>query len=246
MPADPGFRPSLGLRTNTCRYMTISDMKRKQTITAVLVGSLLMPMTTAGQVPAQPVATAARTVAQQLPVVPTGPMTATTRTAAAVRASRVAQRAAASGLTSTTAGAASARSTAVVGYLWTANNQAIPDATVQLRNTLTGNIEFFTHTNAVGEFTFNNVAGGSYVIEYAAEQGGNLLALGHPFTVAPGETVATFVRMSNALPIIIPDMAGNVAASAIQSAASAGVTAVVTPIAPVVETPPPPPASAAR
>jgi hypothetical protein len=127
-----------------------------------------------------------------------------------------------------------------VGYLWTANNAAIPDATVQLRNTVTGQIEFFTQSNALGEFTFNNVAGGSYVIEYAAEQAGSVLALGHPFTVAPGETVATFVRMSNALPALLPDLTGNVAASAIQGAASAGVTAVVTPIAPVVEAPPPP------
>ncbi len=140
-----------------------------------------------------------------------------------------------------TAGSAgSARSTSVVGYLWTANNAAIPDATVQLRNTVTGQVEFFTQSNAVGEFTFNNVAGGSYVIEYATDQAGSVLALGHPFTVAPGETVATFVRMSNALPALIPDLTGNVAASAIQTAASAGVTAVVTPIAPVVEAPPPP------
>lgn len=223
--------------------MTIDDMKRKQLVAVMAAASLLMPIATFGQArpPLPPVSTAARAVSQQLPVVPTGPMTATTKTAAAIRASRAAQRAAASGLT--TAGAASARSTSVVGYLWTANNTAITDATVQLRNTVTGQIEFLSQTNAVGEFTFNNVAGGSYVIEYASEQAGSVLALGHPFTVAPGETVATFVRMSNALPVFIPDVAGNVAASAVQSAASAGVTAVVTPIAPVVEQPPAPTSS---
>lgn len=220
-------------------------MKRKQLVAAVASASLVLPIASFGQVrpPVPPVSTAARAVSQQLPVVPaaTGPMTATTKTAAAIRASRAAQRAAASGLT--TAGAASARSTSVVGYLWTANNAAISDATVRLRNMVTGQIEFFSQTNAVGEFTFNNVAGGSYVIEYASEQAGSVLALGHPFTVAPGETVATFVRMSNALPVFIPDVAGNVAASAVQSAATAGVTAVVTPIAPVVEAPPAPTSS---
>lgn len=218
-------------------------MKRKQLVAAVASASLVLPVASFGQVrpPVPPVSTAARAVPQQLPVVPTGPMTATTKTAAAIRASRAAQRAAASGLT--TAGAASARSTSVVGYLWTANNAAISDATVQLRNTVTGQIEFFSQTNAVGEFTFNNVAGGSYVIEYASDQAGSVLAVGHPFTVAPGETVATFVRMSNALPVFIPDVAGNVAASAVQSAATAGVTAVVTPIAPVVEAPPAPTSS---
>lgn len=204
--------------------MTISDMKLKKTLASALAAVIILPGVLG---------------AQARPPVPTGPMTATTKSAAAIRASRAAQMNAARGA-ATGAGAASARSTSVVGYLWTANNSAIPNATVQLRNTVTGQIEFFTQSNAVGEFTFNNVAGGSYVIEYASEQAGSVLALGHPFTVAPGETVATFVRMSNALPIFIPDVTGNVAASVIQSAASAGVTTVVTPIAPVVDAPPAP------
>lgn len=210
--------------------MTISDMKLKKALSALLSLAVLLPAAVIAQ------GQAASTVVRQ--ALPTGPMTATTKSAAAIRASRAAQMNAARG--AATAGAASARSTSVVGYLWTANNAAIPDATVQLRNTVTGQVEFFTQSNAVGEFTFNNVAGGSYVIEYASEQAGSVLALGHPFTVAPGETVATFVRMSNALPALIPDLTGNVAASAVQSAASAGVTAVVTPIAPVVEAPPAP------
>ncbi len=218
-------------RTISCRYMTISDMKLKKALSALLSVAVLFPAITIAQ------GQAASTAARQ--VLPTGPMTATTKSAAAIRASRAAQMNAARGA-ATAGSAASARSTSVVGYLWTANNAAIPDATVQLRNTVTGQIEFFTQSNAVGEFTFNNVAGGSYVIEYATEQAGSVLALGHPFTVAPGETVATFVRMSNALPALLPDLTGNVAASAIQGAASAGVTAVVTPIAPVVEAPPPP------
>jgi len=211
--------------------MTISDMKLKKALSALLSVAVLFPAVTIAQ------GQAASTAARQ--VLPTGPMTATTKSAAAIRASRAAQMNAARGA-ATAGSAGSARSTSVVGYLWTANNAAIPDATVQLRNTVTGQVEFFTQSNAVGEFTFNNVAGGSYVIEYATDQAGSVLALGHPFTVAPGETVATFVRMSNALPALIPDLTGNVVASAIQTAASAGVTAVVTPIAPVVEAPPPP------
>jgi hypothetical protein len=221
-------------RTNSCRYMTIRDMKLKKHLAAAFAVVSLLPGVLAAQAQA-PVAGAVRAIPKSLP---TGPMTATTKSAAAIRASRAAQMNAARG--AATGAAASARSTSVVGYLWTANNSAIPNATVQLRNTVTGQVEFFTQSNAIGEFTFNNVAGGSYVIEYASEQAGSLLALGHPFTVAPGETVATFVRMSNALPVFIPDVTGNVVASAIQSAASAGVTTVVTPIAPVVQTPPAP------
>lgn len=218
-------------RTNSCRYMTISDMKLKKALSALLSVAVLFPAITVAQ--GQSAATAARQA------LPTGPMTAATKSAAAIRASRSAQMNAARGAAAAgTTGAA--RSTSVVGYLWAANNSAIPDATVQLRNTVTGQVEFFTQSNALGGFTFNNVTGGSYVIEYATGNAGSVLALGHPFTVAPGETVATFVRMSNALPALIPDLTGNVVASAIQSAASAGVTAVVTPIAPVVDAAPPP------
>lgn len=211
-------------------------MSSRKLVAAALLGFLMMaPIATRAQV-GQAVTRTARAAQAQLPIVPTGPLTATTKAAAAVRASRIAQANAASGAAGA-AGAAGAKSTSVVGYLWTANNAAIGDASVQLRNTVTGQIDMITRTNSVGEFVFNNVDTGSYVIEYASDSATKLMALGHPFTVAPGETIATFVRMSSALPAILPDVAGNVAASAVQTAASAGITTVVTPIAPVVEQP---------
>lgn len=219
-------------------------MSSHKWIAVALLGVVSMaPVTVLAQL--QPaVATTARAAQAQLPILPTGPLTATTKAAAAVRASRMAQASAARGAAGA-ASAAGARSTSVVGYLWTANNAAISDATVQLRNTVTGQVEMFTRTNSVGEFIFNNVDTGSYVIEYTSDTVGRLAALGHPFTVAPGETIATFVRLSSALPVILPDVAGNVAASALQTVASAGVTTVVTPIAPV-EVQPPPPTSGVR
>ncbi len=222
--------------------MTISDTKLRKALIAAMLCVLLVPTALSAQAQA-PATTAGRQAVQQLRVLPTGPMTATSKAAASIRAARAAQLDAARG--AATGAAASARSTSVVGYLWTANNSVVTDATVQLRNTVTGQIEMFTQTNSLGEFTFNNVVGGSYVIEYASEQAGSLLAVGHPFTVAPGQTLATFVRMSNALPIIIPDFARNVAAAALQAAASSGVTTVLTPLSPVVD-PPPPPASPIR
>lgn len=217
--------------------MTISDMKF-QKLTAIIAVSCIATM----QLPllAQerpPVTTVARAGQGQVSVLPTGPLTATTKAAAAVRASRLAQAAAAS---SAAAGTTAARTTSVIGYLWTANNAAMPDAAVQLRNTVTGQVEMLTKTNSIGEFLFENVDTGSYVIEYATDTAAsNILAIGHPFTVAPGETVATFVRMSNAVTVFIPDVASNVATSAVQAAAGAGVTTVVTPITPVAEQPPP-------
>lgn len=209
--------------------MTIYDMKLHKLLSALVVGA----------VAAAPVLV----LAQPTPVA-TGVSRLGTRTAQAVRAARAAQSNAARAAATATTGAASnaaARATSIVGYLWTANDTAIGDATVQLRNTVTGQVEALTRTNGVGEFIFNNVDGGSYVVEYAADQAANsLLALGHPFTVAPGQTVTTFIRMSNVIPALIPDAVGNVAAAAVQGATSAGVTAVVSPIAPVVEQPPAP------
>lgn len=219
-------------------------MSSHKLVAVALLGVVAMaPVVVQAQV--QPaVTTAARAAQAQVPIVPTGPLTATTKAAAAVRASRMAQANAASGAAGA-ASAAGARSTSVVGYLWTANNAAISDATVQLRNTVTGQIDLVTRTNSVGEFIFNNVDTGSYVIEYTSDVAGRMMALGHPFTVAPGETIATFVRLSSALPAILPDVASNVAASALQTVASAGITTVVTPIAPV-EIQPPPPSSGVR
>lgn len=209
--------------------MTIYDMKSHKPL-----GVLLAVLLAAGP---------AIVVAQQPPVA-TGVSRFATRTAQAVRAARAAQTSAARAAATATTGAATnavAKATSVVGYLWTANDTAIGDATVQLRNTVTGQVEALTRTNGIGEFIFNNVDGGSYVVEYAADQAASqLLALGHPFTVAPGQTVVTFVRMSNVIPALIPDAVSNVAAAAVQGATSAGVTAVVTPIAPVVEQPPAP------
>jgi hypothetical protein len=182
---------------------------------------------------------------------PTGPLSALSRTAPLVRASRAA--ASASRGAGTAAASAASRATAVTGYLWTANNSPITNATVQLRNTVSGQVEMVTKTNNVGEFLFSDMKGGSYVIEYvggageatataAASNASSVIAVGSPFSVAPGETVATFVRTLNNVPIFIPDLASNVATSAVQTAASAGVTAVVTPLAPAA----PEPASAVQ
>lgn len=211
--------------------MTVADMRKTLAI-SVLGGAI---------------AAAAVSLAAQVPP-PTGPMSGITKAASAIRASRAA--ASASRGAGTAAAGGASRATAVTGYLWTANNSPISNATVQLRNTVTGQVEMYTKTNAVGEFLFSDMKGGSYIIEYvsgagetaataAASNAGGVIAVGSPFSVAPGETVATFVRTLNNVPLFIPDLASNVAASAVQTAASAGVTAVVTPLAPV----PPPAAS---
>lgn len=87
----------------------------------------------------------------------------------------------------------------VVGYVYTANNSVVVDAQVQLRATVGGGVAAVTRTNATGEFTFDRITPGAYVIELVNPTG-SVTALGHPFTVAAGETVATFVRIGDMLP----------------------------------------------
>jgi hypothetical protein len=217
--------------------MTIEYMTKRTLVVVVGLSFLMSPGTLLAQV-GTAAATAVRTA------VPTGPMSAVTKAAALVKASKAA--AAASRGASTAASSGASRASAVTGYLWTANNSPIQNATVQLRNTVTGNVDMYTKTNAVGEFLFTDMKGGSYVIEYvgsasetvatgaatqAASNASGIMAVGSPFSVAPGETVATFVRSINNVPMFLPDLASNVAQSAVQTAAQAGVTAVVTPIA---------------
>jgi len=170
---------------------------------------------------------------------PTGSMGALTKAASAVRSSRAAALAG-KGL-STGSGASLGRSTQIMGYLWTSNNGAMTNANVQIRNTVTNVVERVATTNAAGEFVFQNIPPGEYVIEYVQGSVSKIMAIGHPFTVSPGETVATFVRLSNGLPMLIPNelsnLTSNVAAQAVGSAAANGVTAVTTPlvsVAPVV------------
>jgi hypothetical protein len=121
-----------------------------------------------------------------------------------------------------------ARGTSVMGFAWTASNDPIINANVRLRNVLTGQIEATAVTTQTGEFVFENIEGGStYVVELLNENGG-VRAVGHPFTVAAGETVATFVRLGVPAPWFT-GMFGNTAAAVVSTAASAGIVAVAPP-----------------
>lgn len=124
---------------------------------------------------------------------------------------------------------ASSRATSVMGYLWAGEGTPITRATVQLRNIVTGQIEQVSTTLQNGAFAFNNVQGGTYAIEYVSEAGGQLVAVGQAFSVAPGETVATFVRLGSRLAMIVPDLASNAAQAAVSTAASAGIAGTVAP-----------------
>ena len=127
------------------------------------------------------------------------------------------------------------RGTSILGNAWTADNKPIANARLRLRNVTTGKVEAITISNEAGQFTFANIEGGSYVVEMINEAG-KVLTVGHVFSIAPGETVGTFVRLGTKVPWFSAFF-GNTAAAAASAAASEGITA----LAPIVR-----PASNAR
>jgi len=120
------------------------------------------------------------------------------------------------------------RATSVMGFAWSASNDPLPDVEVQLRNLLSGTVEARTRTSNAGEFLFGDIEGGTYVVELVNESG-KVVALGAPFTVAPGETVATFVRLALPAPWFTTALS-NTAAAAVSTAAGIGIVGVEPPI----------------
>jgi len=116
------------------------------------------------------------------------------------------------------------RSTQILGAAWNVDNSPIKGANLRLRNVVTGKIEALTKANELGQFTFDNIEGGSYVVELVTDAG-HIVTVGHVFTIAPGETVATFVRMSTKVPWATA-LFNNTASSVASSAATAGITAI--------------------
>lgn len=156
-------------------------------------------------------------------------MTARTLTLAVVvvgscLAAPAARAAGQSNAPSATRAAAEAQEASVVGAAWNADSTGIPGARLRLRNVSSGKIVAAAKADDTGQFRFEKIPNGSYVIELVDESG-KVLALGHVFTVARGETVATFVRLGARVPWFT-GFFSNAAAAAISTAASEGVTAL--------------------
>jgi hypothetical protein len=121
-------------------------------------------------------------------------------------------------------GAISSRATSIQGAAWRSDNAPIPRAVLRLRNVVTGKIEATTIASDAGNFAFTGIPDGTYLIEMVSE-GGKVMMVGHTFNVAPGETVATFVRLGPKVPWF-NGFFGNAAQTVSSSAASTGVTAI--------------------
>ena len=114
--------------------------------------------------------------------------------------------------------------TSVMGVAWRVDNSPIAGARVQLRNLVNGRVEATAVANETGQFTFARIEGGTYVVELLGENG-KVAAVGHAFVIAPGETVATFVRLATKVPWF-SGFFGNAASIVAASAASQGITAM--------------------
>jgi hypothetical protein len=117
-----------------------------------------------------------------------------------------------------------AKAGTVNGIVWKSDNTPLPDAPLQLRDTITGQITRSTRANGLGRFMFSKVNAGNYVVELVDENR-NVLALGETFALGPTETVSTFVRLA-ASGRWYGGFFTNAAAAAIAAAATVGVTAL--------------------
>lgn len=116
------------------------------------------------------------------------------------------------------------RTTSILGAAWNADSTPIKGANLRLRNVVTGKISGVTKANESGQFTFENVDPGNYAVELVTDSG-HIQTVGHVFTIAPGETVATFVRLGPKIPwagAFFSNSASNVASTA----ATEGITAI--------------------
>lgn len=114
--------------------------------------------------------------------------------------------------------------TSVVGTAWRVDNSPISGAHLQLRNLVNGKVQAQAVANEAGQFTFSNIEGGTYVVELLGLNG-KIVSVGHAFVIAPGETVATFVRLGTSVPWYT-GFFSNAASIVAASAASQGITAM--------------------
>lgn len=117
-----------------------------------------------------------------------------------------------------------ARACTIVGTAWNGNDVPVAGARLRLRDVSSGRILMTTRGDQEGHFRFTGVPTGTYLVELVDENGG-LLAVGHTFTMAPSETVATFIRLGARVPWY-SGFFTNAAIAAVSSAAGLGVTAV--------------------
>ena len=82
----------------------------------------------------------------------------------------------------------------VVGVVWKSDDTPVEHPVLRIRNLQEGRAVARTTGTALGEFRFDRLEGGLYLIELLDESD-RVLAVGQPLLVLPGETVGTFIRL---------------------------------------------------
>jgi hypothetical protein len=111
----------------------------------------------------------------------------------------------------------------VVGHAWRADNSPYPEARLRLRDAQTGRTAARAVADDRGQFTFDHVPPGAYIVELV-DNTDRVLALGQLFGISQDETVTTFVRLATKSPWA-SNLFTNAAAAAIAAASSLGITA---------------------
>ena len=113
----------------------------------------------------------------------------------------------------------------VVGFAWKGDDTPVEYPMLRIRNLQDGLVAARTTGSALGEFRFDQLSGGSYLLELVDSKGG-LLAVGQPLVLLPGETVGTFIRLSDSAVANEAQLFGGSAPALVQTAAAADVTAI--------------------
>lgn len=121
---------------------------------------------------------------------------------------------------------AAARAAVVRGVVWKADNSPFPGPKVRLRNLHSGRVEATAVGTEVGQFSFNQIESGTYMVELV-DDNGKVVAVGQTFRIESGDTIATFVRLP-APQSWYAGVFGNTAAAVLAAASSAGLTAIGT------------------
>lgn len=110
----------------------------------------------------------------------------------ATRAERLAEQVVASRLSSGVT-----ETVTVVGYAWYRNDRPVEHPVLRIRDLRNGEIVGQTVGSERGEFRFDQLTAGLYLLELIGE-GDTLLAVGQPLDVRSGETVGTFILLGAA------------------------------------------------
>ena len=117
----------------------------------------------------------------------------------------------------------------MVGFVWTDADTPVAYPRLAIRELTDGRVAARTTGTDLGEFRFDGLASGSYVIELL-DDADRVQAVGQPLTVVAGDTVGTFLMVSGltvglaptAARTIEPDFRG-AASDVFQSADAANV-----------------------